>query len=37
VRTGGFGVDELCEAGAVGVYESIGELRERLSETPFEE
>jgi HAD superfamily hydrolase (TIGR01549 family) len=37
VRTGGFGVDELRDAGAVGVYESIGELRERLSETPFEE
>jgi HAD superfamily hydrolase (TIGR01549 family) len=35
VRTGGFGVDELREAGAVAVYESIGELRERLSETPF--
>ncbi|MDX6718663.1 MAG: hypothetical protein QOJ63_917 [Solirubrobacteraceae bacterium] len=37
VRTGGFGVDELREAGAVVVYESIGELRERLSETPFQE
>jgi HAD superfamily hydrolase (TIGR01509 family) len=35
VRTGGFGVDELKEAGAIAVYESIGELRERLSETPF--
>jgi HAD superfamily hydrolase (TIGR01509 family) len=36
VRTGGFGVDELREAGAVAVYESIGELREQLSETPFQ-
>ncbi|MGH2841067.1 MAG: HAD family hydrolase [Solirubrobacteraceae bacterium] len=35
VRTGGFGIDELKKAGAVAVYESIGELRERLSETPF--
>jgi HAD superfamily hydrolase (TIGR01509 family) len=35
VRTGGFGVDELVEAGAAAVFESIGELRERLSETPF--
>ncbi len=35
VRTGGFGADELLEAGATAVYESIAELRERLSETPF--
>jgi HAD superfamily hydrolase (TIGR01509 family) len=35
VRTGGFGVDELEEAGAVAVFESIADLRERLSETPF--
>lgn len=35
VRTGGFGADELQEAGAVAVFESIAELRERLSETPF--
>ncbi len=35
VRTGGFGVDELGEAGAVAVFDSIGELRERMSETPF--
>ena len=35
VRTGGFGADELLEAGAVEVFESIVELRERLSETPF--
>jgi HAD superfamily hydrolase (TIGR01509 family) len=35
VRTGGFGADELQEAGAVGVFDSIVELRERLDETPF--
>jgi HAD superfamily hydrolase (TIGR01509 family) len=35
VRTGGFGADELRDAGAVAVYDSIGELRERLSETAF--
>jgi HAD superfamily hydrolase (TIGR01509 family) len=35
VRTGGFGADELLEAGAVAVFESIAELRERLAETPF--
>ena len=35
VRTGGFGVDELLEAGAIAVYESIAELREKLAETPF--
>jgi HAD superfamily hydrolase (TIGR01549 family) len=35
VRTGGFGVDELRDAGAIAVFESLGELRERLDETPF--
>jgi HAD superfamily hydrolase (TIGR01549 family) len=35
VRTGGFGVDELRDAGAIAVYESLAELREKLSETPF--
>lgn len=35
VRTGGFGADELLEAGAIAVFESIVELRERLSETPL--
>ncbi len=35
VRTGGFGADELREAGAVAVFESIVELRERLSDTPL--
>ncbi|MEA2157604.1 MAG: hypothetical protein QOE11_3744 [Solirubrobacteraceae bacterium] len=35
VRTGGFGADELQDAGATAVFESIADLRERLSETPF--
>jgi len=35
VRTGGFGADELLDAGAIAVYDSLEELRERLSETPF--
>ena len=35
VRTGGFGVDELRDAGAVEVFESVAELRERLAETPL--
>jgi HAD superfamily hydrolase (TIGR01549 family) len=35
VRTGGFGVDELRDAGAIAVYESLAELREQLDETPF--
>jgi HAD superfamily hydrolase (TIGR01509 family) len=35
VRTGGFGADELLDAGAEAVFESIVELRERLDETPF--
>ncbi|HEV7806584.1 MAG TPA: HAD family hydrolase [Solirubrobacteraceae bacterium] len=35
VRTGGFGTDELLDAGAIAVYESIAELREKLDETPF--
>jgi HAD superfamily hydrolase (TIGR01549 family) len=35
VRTGGFGTDELREAGADVVFDSIGELRERLDETPW--
>jgi len=35
VRSGGFGDDELLEAGALAVFDSIGELRERLDETPF--
>jgi phosphoglycolate phosphatase-like HAD superfamily hydrolase len=33
VRTGGFGRDELEEAGAVAVFDSVAELRERLGET----
>ncbi len=35
VRTGGFGVDELREAGAVAVFDSIAELRDGLPSTPF--
>jgi HAD superfamily hydrolase (TIGR01509 family) len=33
VRTGGFGRDELEEAGAAAVFDSVAELRERLDET----
>lgn len=35
VRTGGFSIDELREAGAANVFESIEELRGRLAETPL--
>jgi HAD superfamily hydrolase (TIGR01509 family) len=35
VRTGGFGVDELREAGALDVFESVAELCSRLEETPL--
>ena len=35
VRTGGFGADELRDAGAVAIFESVQELRERLDETPL--
>ena len=33
VMTGGFSEQELREAGAVEVYESVGELREALDHT----
>ena len=33
--TGGFSEQELREAGAVAVFESVAELRERLDETPL--
>jgi phosphoglycolate phosphatase-like HAD superfamily hydrolase len=33
--TGGFGRDELMDAGAAGVYESVAELRGNLEETPL--
>ena len=33
VRTGGFGQDELEDAGAAAVFESVAELLERLDET----
>ena len=35
VLTGGFSEQELLDAGAACVFESIEELRERLSETPL--
>jgi HAD superfamily hydrolase (TIGR01509 family) len=33
VRTGGFGADELREAGAAALFESVGELLEKLDQT----
>jgi HAD superfamily hydrolase (TIGR01509 family) len=35
VRTGGFGVDELREAGALAVYASVAELCADLDDTPL--
>ena len=35
VRTGGFGADELDDAGAVAVYESVAALRADLDQTGF--
>ena len=35
VRTGGFGVDELRESGAIAVFESVAELRAKLDQTPL--
>jgi HAD superfamily hydrolase (TIGR01549 family) len=35
VLTGGFGADELREAGAAEVYESVETLREKLDSTPL--
>jgi HAD superfamily hydrolase (TIGR01509 family) len=35
VLTGGWSAQELREAGAVAVFESVDELREQLDETPF--
>jgi HAD superfamily hydrolase (TIGR01509 family) len=35
VRTGGFGADELREAGAIAIFESVQQLREHLDETPL--
>jgi HAD superfamily hydrolase (TIGR01549 family) len=35
ILTGGFSEAELRDAGAVGVFESVGELCERLDETPL--
>jgi HAD superfamily hydrolase (TIGR01509 family) len=35
VRTGGFGADELHDAGAKAVFESVTELCEKLDQTPL--
>lgn len=35
VLTGGFAIEELEESGAVAVYQSVGELREHLDDTPL--
>jgi HAD superfamily hydrolase (TIGR01509 family) len=35
IRTGGFGVDELTQAGAACVFDSIGDLLDSLKETPL--
>jgi phosphoglycolate phosphatase-like HAD superfamily hydrolase len=35
VRTGGFSPQELEQAGATAVFESVAELRVRLDETPL--
>ena len=35
VMTGGFGRDELQDAGAVAVFDSMQELRQRIAETPL--
>jgi HAD superfamily hydrolase (TIGR01509 family) len=35
VLTGGFGADELREAGALDVFESVGELCTKLEQTPL--
>lgn len=35
VLTGGWSAQELSDAGAMDVFESVEELRQRLGETPF--
>jgi HAD superfamily hydrolase (TIGR01549 family) len=35
VMTGGFGEDELQDAGAIAVFDSIAELHERIGDTPL--
>jgi HAD superfamily hydrolase (TIGR01509 family) len=35
VMTGGFGADELDEAGAFAVFDSIAELRQKIADTPL--
>jgi phosphoglycolate phosphatase-like HAD superfamily hydrolase len=35
LRTGGFSIEELTAAGAVGVYDSLIDLRQDLDNTPL--
>jgi phosphoglycolate phosphatase-like HAD superfamily hydrolase len=35
VRSGGFGDDELREAGAIAIYDSPGDLAKALDDTPL--
>jgi phosphoglycolate phosphatase-like HAD superfamily hydrolase len=35
VMTGGFSEDELRDAGAVAVFESLQDLRKKFADTPF--
>jgi HAD superfamily hydrolase (TIGR01509 family) len=35
VRSGGFGDDELADAGAIGIYDTPGDLAKALDETPL--
>jgi HAD superfamily hydrolase (TIGR01509 family) len=35
VLTGGFAIEELRESGAIGVFESVAELRAQLDQTPL--
>jgi hypothetical protein len=35
VKSGGFSVDELAEAGALAVYDSVRELKDDLVSTPL--
>jgi phosphoglycolate phosphatase-like HAD superfamily hydrolase len=35
VRSGGFGDDELREAGAIAIYDTPGDLTKALADTPL--
>ena len=35
VRSGGFGADELREAGAIAIYDTPGDLAKALADTPL--